>query len=425
MLLDRVISYVPLAALIGAWLFSTAVGAVFIMLPGGLEALRSFLGHLDPAIPAIVGTPTYLALLFAPFVLWPVFGIAGVALGNRLLGWTGVPRTIALSSRLLWGMLLIAATYCALKLWHAGGLYPAPLLEGASYNEQMIERARLMTELRFTFYAVTYAVIPTICASFFARYLKDRTAGDLMGFVLTYLFYLYLIFVIYLKSPLLVVFIMLAVVALASRARLWWLLVLGVLSVSSFLAMQILIGGTAPTDIAAMPPQTQTPVDSSSSNRIESAVIATVRGVQLRMASAYPYYLAIFADETQRCGIESNSLPLLPEPSCQIPVKVFKAMYPQINWTVGYAPAAAHVSAYGEIGIGYSLLVMCLSGFSVGLFGATAAYGKGPFFAVLTAVTCVFAYYMTQVPLLGALTYSHGLIVFLLPLAVAGLAGRY
>lgn len=447
--LSPIFAYLPLVSLMLFYLATTVAGATVMLLPGGKEALHEFLGYLDPTVAQDIGNSTYLILLIAPLVLAPIFALAGIRITRSVLAMVP-PRTlknIKCPVAALWLMTAAAIAYCLLKLGQAGALYPAILLERRDYNAQMLERARLMGEMRFIFYAVVYAVIPTLSALFFARFLHRRNWGDLAGFAVTWMFFTYLVVVIYLKAPFLVFFILLATVVVVSRASLLYIPALLVLAVGTFLSMQVMIGGTPPEAAevrsAAAPAQkpaaaptpkpkpagvpapkpTASPKPAAVPESVPkttymSALQATASSLVFRMSSTFPFYVSVFEDPAERCGIEANRLPFLEPPSCVMPTKVFTRMYPSVHWITGFAPASAHVSAYGEVGLGYAVLIMCLSGFSVGVLGALSTAGGGPLFVVLNAASCVFAYYLTQVPFIGALTYSHGLIFYLAPLVV-------
>lgn len=436
--------YLPLASLMLFYLATTVAGAMVMLLPGGEQALRLFLGYLDPAVAQDIGNSTYLTLLLAPFAIAPIFAVAGLRMTRSALGIVPARtlQNISYPAVALWLMTAAATIYCLMKLAYAGALYPTVLADGHDYNEQMLERARLMAEMRFVFYAVVYAIIPTLSALFFARFLHRRNWKDLAGFAVTCLLFTYLVIVIYLKAPFLVFFILLAVVVVVSRANLLYIPALLVLTTAMFLSMQVMIGGTppVPADVrsaaapAAKPAATPAPglaarpapkpaPESAPKTTYMSALRATANSLVFRMSSTFPYYVSVFEDPGERCGIEANRLPFLERPSCIMPTKVFARMYPRVHWITGFAPAPAHVSAYGEVGLGYALLIMCLSGLAVGVLGALSTAGNGPLFAVLNAASCVFAYYLTQVPFLGALIYGHGLVFYLAPLAVLFVVG--
>jgi hypothetical protein len=420
----------PLLYLVGAWAATTAAGASILLFPGGIDALEQFLGGgVSSEVIDDIGKGVYLALLYLPFIIWPLFGLIGLrATRTALRSGFGrlVPAYGGIDSRWLWAVSAVAAAYCVMKLHTAGGLYPSVLMSGAGFNEQMIERSRLMGEMRFVFYAVVYAVVPALAALFFAKFLERHRWSDLAGFALLYLFFYYLTVAIYLKAPFLVFFLLLTAVVLAARASLFYIPALAVLAVGTFLSMQVMIGGIVSKD--PPPPKAGKPSPSVLIKRTDpvgslynSAAFSMAKSVIFRMGSAFPFYISIFENPTERCGIEGNRIPFIPSPTCNMPTKVFNRIYPNTTFVQGFAPAGAHVSAYGEIGLGYSLIIMALGGLSVGVLGALSTAGRGPAYAVLMGASCIYGYYLTQVPFLGALTYGHGLVFFLLP--IVGLFG--
>jgi hypothetical protein len=139
------------------------------------------------------------------------------------------------------------------------------------------------------------------------------------------------------------------------------------------------------------------------------------------MAAATPYYVALFKNPEDRCGIQGNLLRSIlraPQPACVLPQKVFNAMYPEIDWAQGMQPAPASLSAYGEIGLGWSVIVMILAGISLGVLGTIGSIGKGPLYTGFTVASSAFAYYLTQVPLIASFTYPHGLFAFMIPIVI-------
>lgn len=429
--------YFPLAVYLGAYVATTAIGAIIIMLPGGLRDLSIFLAEAVPLnVQYSVGSPAYVTLLFLPLVLVPLFANIGVALTQYARA-RHLSVDLPISRAVMWGLLILSIAACLYALWSVGGLFPK-YLSGATYQAQMLERARLMSDLGFLFYAGVYAAIPALTALFFATYIKERSAVDLLGFVVGYVACNYLIITLYLKAPIAILFVMLAIVAILARAHVLYLAGLLGLALATFLSLQILIGGAstaapAPPVATAIPPvvadipitpnirtQEDVPVPPPfTTNRYVYAAFIAARGVVFRLGASFPYYVGVFSDPTERCGLESNNLPLLPESACVLPTKIFALMYPNIKWTTGFAPASAHVSAYGELGLGYAVLVMCLTGLSLGVLGAITSLSETPVFVVLNAAVCVYAYFLTQVPLLGALTYAHGLLFFFIPIMAA------
>jgi hypothetical protein len=99
-------------------------------------------------------------------------------------------------------------------------------------------------------------------------------------------------------------------------------------------------------------------------------------------------------------------------------------MSPEITWVTGYAPAAANISAYGELGLAWSIAVMAISGLVLGALGAITKMGSGPLYVAFGVASCTFGYYLSQLPLIATFTYGHGLIFLTLPTILLFLASE-
>jgi hypothetical protein len=156
--------------------------------------------------------------------------------------------------------------------------------------------------------------------------------------------------------------------------------------------------------------------------KIVAPAFPIARNLAFRMAIAFPYYVEMFEDPAERCGVEDNRVPFLPKQTCFPASKVFSAMYPDITYVQGQAPAAAHISALAEYGVWFSFLVMIGCGLAIGIAAQLARLCEPTLSAGMIAAAAVLAYNLTQVPFVGALSYSQGYVVFLLPVAlIAGI----
>jgi hypothetical protein len=135
------------------------------------------------------------------------------------------------------------------------------------------------------------------------------------------------------------------------------------------------------------------------------------------MAAAMPYYVQMFSNPDERCGIESNSLPFLPREKCYPPTKVGSHVH--ATELQAFQPAPAHVTAYAEIGPGYALAVLVLCGLFMGLAWGVIRRGASPLFSAAGGAVCIFAYFLTQAGLVGTLTHSYGLVWYIAPLLLA------
>lgn len=185
---------------------------------------------------------------------------------------------------------------------------------------------------------------------------------------------------------------------------------------------------------AALPaPQTETKVQASEPNadqppvklELESGLVMTYikmlsAAALHRMGATMPYYVAMFENESERCGIQGNlvrKVLAMPEAKCVLPIKVFNGMYPEVKWAQGQQPAPATLSAYGELGLPWSICVMVLCGIFLGTLGIIGGVSSSPLFIGFTVAACSFAYYLTQVSIIASFTYPHGIFAFMIPIA--------
>jgi hypothetical protein len=424
------VALTPLVFFLAAYSATMAVGAAYFLTPDGKFRLFAFLGSENSAAADAIGSFPYLFLTFGPYLITTIFAFIGIALF----------RPIASRARLLkpnapsWAMWSIAAAafgYCLLRLNAFDALLPG----AGTYQQNILRRVFLFDHLGLAYFVATYAFLPICAAMFMTRFAAEKRLSDLIGLVVATLCFDYLVFAIYTKSHLLVFAIMLASAVIFARMKLYWIPVIAGLSFVVFIPAEYVLSGLAkaPThaveqneDGGSSAPTLAMPPIITWTDRISYIEYFVVQSMSFRMASALPYYVAAFNDPKERCGIEAHTLRKivrLPDSDCVIPTKVFPLMYPSIKWVEGYAPAAAPITAYGEIGLLWSAVVMALSGLALGLLGGFVVLGEGPIFVGIGVASCTFAYYLTQLPFVGAFTYPHGLIFLLIPVALVLLAG--
>jgi hypothetical protein len=149
---------------------------------------------------------------------------------------------------------------------------------------------------------------------------------------------------------------------------------------------------------------------------VDAAVIFA-RSVIFRMAASVPYYVQIFSNPDERCGIESSSLPFFPRETCHPPTKVGTRVNP--GPIQEFVSAPAHITAYAELGLAYAVVVLLLGGSIMGFFWGIAQKAQSPLFWSVGAAVCAFAYYLTQAGFTGALAHSYGFVWYLFPVAAA------
>jgi hypothetical protein len=428
----------PVAAFLGAWTATTGLSAAYVLLPGGIEALKRFLAWLSPEIGPVAGSLDYAALLLLPYVIVPLAALAGQSATTFVMSPAiRTLRQIDVSRNALLAVMALAVGYCLFKLHQTGHLVPHTLFSSDNYEDKIRARVEMMAELRFTFYAVFYAVIPMLAVLFLARFLDGHRSVDLAGFVFGYVFFVYLTAATYLKAPVLYLLILLAVAVLVARMtlirRIAYFAGLALLAWATFVSLQVLMGGVMeqPKAVAAaqpLPPKPKAVQPAPKTvpskevpivDQYQAAAWRTAEAMVFRMGSSFPYYVAAFDDPKERCGIETNKIPLLPAPRCMIPTKIHAMMYPKVHFVTGFALAAAHVSAFGEVGLWYAVVVMVFSGLSLGVIGSIAQHTQGTVSTGLQAAGVIYAYFLTQVPFIGALTYAHGLVFYLFPIVLS------
>ena len=449
----------PVIVYICAYISTTVIGAVAVLTSFGQEQARIFLPEFAPEQMPTLGSPLYLAVLFGPLLVVPAFALIGLRVGDTL--WGGGPRLKVADpgTRTLYGLMAIFVGWCLYKLGATGYLIPDFMLDQTkTCADRITRRVELLSQLHFTFYAFAYAALPFVSVMFLVKWIRDHKAADLVGFMASFVVIFYLYASIYMKAPFAIYFLILLVGLLAAGLR-WWKVfaVIGAWLSLHSLRTHIALGCTGygemslPTPPPSAAPALQSRQPSAAPvpwrpNRRPSAaparsqpippspgesplrhelqlstraqLIPLVRNLIFRMALSFPYYMETFKDPAERCGIEDDRIPFIPKQTCFPANKVFSAMYPSVTYVQGQAPASAHVSALAELGPWFAFVVMIAAGLAIGITSQLARH-CGPVLriGVITAVS-VFAYNLTQVPFMGALTYSQGFIVFFFPVAL-------
>jgi hypothetical protein len=418
------------------------------------------------------GSALYLWLLFTPLLLVPVFAVVGMRTGNAAIRRLAHVKIADPNTGLLYALMVVFAGWCFYKVATTGYLVPELIFDRTkTCEDRIIRRVELFSQLRYAFYAFVYAALPMVSVMFLIKGIRGRNVVDFVGFGISFVLIFYFYTSIYMKIPFQIYFLLLLVGLLTAGLR-WWkaFIVIGGLAAVVFVTSSLVLDCTDYRDVATTirpappagqtpdatttkpappagqtpdatttkpaPPASQTPdakgqrpgvpAQQGASEpptftpdaRIIGTALPIVRNLAFRMAIAYPYYIEVFDDPAQRCGVEDNRIPFLSKQTCFPASKVFSRMYPQITHVQGQAPAAAHVSALAELGPWFSIVVMIACGFAIGITAQFARLCEPVLSAGLVAATAIFAYNLTQVPFVGALTYSQGFVVFLFPVAV-------
>jgi hypothetical protein len=147
-----------------------------------------------------------------------------------------------------------------------------------------------------------------------------------------------------------------------------------------------------------------------------------------RMAIAVPFYYAEFSEKGWVCGTVWDRLMRKPSP-CSPAVYIYNRMFEGDAFqNRGTATAAVNISGYALGGWPAAIIATSLAGC---LLGAFAAFGRdwsaSPLRASIWIMGVQVAYFLTQLPIEGAIVYDHGAMWWgglVLIVACAAVAGR-
>jgi len=344
-----------------------------------------------------------------------------------------------------WVAVVISAflvAWCVYKLAAAGALSAQELWDrSVAFSQRMERRVELIRLLGNQYYAFAYSSLPILASFLLAKAVLQRDRVAFAAFCILSAILLWLDLAIIMKAPIIIYIGLIALTLILCRCGAIRSLAATVpIAVVLYFSLTLLQFSDLQLDRwpgetkaatwsnATMPPGAMMPMAPSGAiapiapswdapkpttlSVIENRVLYLLRSATFRMASSFPYYVQTFAEPDQRCGLEIPKLSL----ACFAPTKVFRLMYPKINYVTGFAPAPANVSAYAELGITYTFVATAICGGIIGLL-AFFARGRDPLSISIGAATCIYAYYVSQVSLTGSLLDAYGLFYLLLPVA--------
>lgn len=391
-----------LVTLVVMYLATTGFGAALFTTEIGKEQLGAFIGGDVPfGWMSTIGTPVYWTLLLSLVILVPPFAIAANLAASRFF-----PRPPAFDVPLWVPVLLFSALagFCIYQLADAGGLTAREAWDHSiCYTGKIERRAALLKLLGNTYYNFAYSSLPILGCFVLAKAILQRSRAALVVFFLLSAVIFWIEICTVMKAP--------AILYVGFIALTMILCGVGIIRT---LGVMIPIAAGMFLGLSAMQY-----CDRSENNepfkKMGSGHFLT--NAAFRMAGSFPYYVQTFSDSSERCGFE---LPRSISPTvtrCYPPTKIFRAMYPSINYVVGFAPAPAQVAAYAEVGMLYALFVPAMIGIIIGAL-AFFARGASPLSVTAGVALCIYAYYVTQASMTGALLHSYGLFWLLLPLFV-------
>jgi hypothetical protein len=387
----------PLLTFLGFYLLTSVFGAALladpeVFLPWTLMFPTMDASWLQPGAKA-----SYWVLLLGPFVIVPVVARWAMPRMRR--------PAVALSSKLriqpswLACALLASAMvlYCVVNLGVHGYLGVGLLASSqATYQENIILRTTMFGSLGELHFALMYMCIPAIAITAFHSAVREGGLGwwALAGTLILATVWLYTTTLT--KANVLILGIALAVTAyglhLVSK-RVALLFAIGGVLVLALL--DFLLSGAGPFELAR-----------------------SLLNIIFRVSSTIPFYLSVFPEQIPFVGIDVGlgRIGIGPEvPTNQV---VANYMFPGDTWVQSAAPGPAHIVAYAQGGVAWSLVVMVLIGLLVGFTAASrrAAHSALSFSAFVGA--CIACYYASQTDFSGVFQHSYGYFWWLASLAL-------
>lgn len=379
----------PLAVFNGFYLGTTVVGATLLANP----AVRLFWMLMLPGMNAswldVWSRPLYWMLLWAPIVI-----VNGTALivGRHARGVTGFAQR-SFSARvdpvsyLIVGLLMLGYCYSNLAIH---GLFGSELLDAAlsrDYRANIQLRTSMAAALGDTHYGFVYMGIPAICVLALVDAVRSGRRVAWAAFLgLSSL--LSILYAATLTKGNIVVFglavVMAAVVTGLIRAK-----GIAVAVLAGFIVLT-LMGGVL-----------------SGGGLFE--VARSFLNIVFRMASGVPFYVAIFPSQVPYVGLDLGLGVLGFGPQNAANLIVANLMFPADTWVQGAIPAPAHIAAFAQGGVWWSLATMIMVGVLIAVVGKLLEGARSELGLAISVGGCVAVYNTTQTELIGVFLHSYGL----------------
>jgi hypothetical protein len=439
-----------LAVLIGAYVVTIAIGATLLPFSFGQHQFAALVALPLERMPTL-GSPLYWFLLALMLVVAPATAMGVESYARKLL--PPIRPRIPLSLPLSLGAAMVV--WCIYRLELIDALSLAPVWDRSTcYEEKIIRRMALISHLGTRYYCFIYSSLPVLGSYLLARGIKEKNRPAFLGCVILSAAVIWLDLATLMKTPALLYIGMLgltlllcgfgvirsAMVVLAGCIPLYL-----ALSVTQYCEQQVaswevtapkvaesaqsdkpsllpekalpaIESPAPPSPLPAAPPAASEAVSTPPSLGVTSKVANMARSFLLRMSVGFPYYVQLFSDPAQRCGIERPPLSILPERPCFPPEKVFRVIYPDVTYVKGAQPAPVNLYGYAEGGLWYAVIATAIAGAIIGIISAFG--GTSPLSIAVTVAICIYSYYVSQVSLTGSIIDSYGLIWLILPLAL-------
>ncbi|AHY53097.1 hypothetical protein AB7M63_004698 [Bradyrhizobium japonicum] len=418
-------TYLAISIAVGAYILTTGVGAAIFPFSFGRDQLMAYVGHEPNIISgATLGSLTYWMLLLVFVIALPTAALLAGGLIDRPIfsEESKVPIWLPIATA------LAMTAYCLYRLSLSGGLnlLTAPWDLTSCYEAKILRRAELQSALGNFYFAFAFASLPMLSCYLLARGVIGKNKPALLSFAVLSVVILSLDLATMQKAP---AFIYLLMVGLTLALSEFGILRSGILvlpiAATLFLVLSITQFCAAEHVVSPAPFAEGSRPEGTRPDRLSTFRIIAIRMVRsnlLRMAVGFPFYVEIFSDPERRCGIDPSWLRrVFGEQRCFPPTLIFPKVFPNVTSTTGYQPAPVNVSGYAEAGPWYALFATFVAGSLLGLISSLGR-GRDPAAIATTVAACVFAYYIAQSSLTGALFDAYGLLWLTLPLFILKLS---
>jgi hypothetical protein len=330
----------------------------------------------------------YWILVLAPFVVVNIVALVAYRSFRPLA--VATSRNLGLQVSLFSvgcvGAMMIV--YCLFNLARHG--YLGISLIGSSnagvFSENIQLRTAMAQELGALHFGIIYMALPAVCITALASAVRARTASWWMMFGVLCLSAVCMYLTTLTKSNLLIFMVALSVAALAFKIiRISGLVLLAGLALVFLTLQDALLTGSGVLEFGG-----------------------SLANLVMRLSSGIPFYVDMFPEQEPFVGIDYGLGWFGIGPKVAPNLLVFNYMFPDITYVQGAAPAPAHISAYAQAGLTFSLATMAIIGVVLAFFGAVGATARSPLAHSAFVGGAIMCYYMTQADLVGAINVSYG-----------------
>lgn len=333
----------------------------------------------------------YWLLIYAPYFIPGISILYIKYVGDRLqLRPLRLPNNDVSTVATL--LVLTAMTLFCLSQLYGAGLLGKTLISatgGATYMENILNRVDVLTKVSKPYFGIIYTGMPTIAAYALYRYLEGKAKKSwLLISILssTLAFYFYLSS--FVKGHALLLLILLGLVLMERRLISYKkAFVAGALLFLLLTGMNFFLQGSSTLDI-----------------------IETASHLVFRMPAAFPFYVQLYPDVLPYTGIDVGLQYFGIGPSEQANTNVMNYMYPDTTYVQGAAPAPAHLTAYAEGGISWSIVILLAIGGVIGIAGRIGKHAHTALTRTIFVCLCISIYYFTQSGFWLSFQATYGLI---------------